>query len=963
MAYFSLVTLQPPSYGHVSAFLDIQLLLYYSLQDLGHDVALATNRFPEGRTAIVFGAHLISDDFPVLLPQGTVIFNTEQLDPEDSRWSERILALAQSHPVWDYSSFNMALLRSLVPGARAWRLRLGCHPQQRRIERHPFPGADFIFYGSITPLRREILGRFILSERLQVKAFFGVYGWTRDRLLRRCLAAINLHSTPRRILEWPRIVTLLANAIPCIALVHPLSRCDDDQLSYLLTADEQDPNAELEALFASADRLQSHALAMQSRFAESEPQAAFTASTLDATWASPFAPASLPPPGRAWTQPAASARPDLQWYVHQYCWVADPRPPEDFHLEEGCFRQYHPDPSFQRQFRSPLQLHHTGSEGRPGGQPLRVAVVLHFHSSYTARLFFSGYGVLLAGIADFWVSCTDQTVAETVISLGLEYAVSSLQIRVIANRGRDIPSKYILFNDSLAGYDLCLFSHGKESNDFWFADHNEILAGSAQRITAILELFRHQPDLGLLFPDYLPGMAPLICWHDMRPLIDALLTPHGWDTRDVRLLEFPAGGFFWARPAALASITDLALDVESLPPEPLARNNTLLHALERLPCLSCERAGLRWEKISRHPGPVQEPGSGVRGTAASTDRSSLARSGLDEPVGRAGSLTAPPPGGDDPGLPVVVGGRSRPVAVSEPSEHLLVLLQQQADPFVLVHLHLREASGVLPLAWQELLAACGDANLWVLVSSSVHPDAASLAFLNHHVPLVWHRAWPSSPLQPFRETALVASRLLQTGSPLQALLLLDDSLLPWRAGDACLANLLQLIHHAAGDAPALAGFSECHQDTHHLQAPALVANRALLADLAWLLYWGAALDPSTATAGSSATAQCLSRSLHSARVELRALYPTLPLLHAAAGAPGLPNTLQGASLQTLNPLLQLDPQLRHAGCCFIAKALLLGQTSGLQALQDISAEADPQLLQRLALDLASLCSAPLPPEG
>jgi hypothetical protein len=53
MACFALITLQPPGYPHVAAFTEIRLLLFYSLSDLGHDVVLATNRFPEGATPIV----------------------------------------------------------------------------------------------------------------------------------------------------------------------------------------------------------------------------------------------------------------------------------------------------------------------------------------------------------------------------------------------------------------------------------------------------------------------------------------------------------------------------------------------------------------------------------------------------------------------------------------------------------------------------------------------------------------------------------------------------------------------------------------------------------------------------------------------------------------------------------------------------------------------------------------------
>jgi hypothetical protein len=133
MACFSLVTLLPEGYGHVSAFLDIKLLLYYSLRDLGHEVSLATNRFPENSTAIVFGAHLITDEFLIDLPGDCILFNTEQLGRHGSPWSDQMIALAQKHVTWDYSSFNLQELLKGDDNARALRFRLGYHSELERI--------------------------------------------------------------------------------------------------------------------------------------------------------------------------------------------------------------------------------------------------------------------------------------------------------------------------------------------------------------------------------------------------------------------------------------------------------------------------------------------------------------------------------------------------------------------------------------------------------------------------------------------------------------------------------------------------------------------------------------------------------------------------------------------------------------------------------------------------------------
>ena len=248
MAAFAIVTLQPDGYPHTQAFHEIQILIYYSLRDLGHDVTLATNRFPEGCTAIVFGAHLLSDAIGIELPADCILFNTEQLATGDAKFSEHLLHWAKGRQIWDYSSFNIDHLKQRVPeAAGVQRLRLGFHPELQRIDRSVPRIDQFIFYGSLTPLRNEILARIQLSNRLQIAGYFGVYGWERNALLGRSRGVLNIHSSPIRILEWVRIIMLLANAIPCLALLAPETRSDDDQLSYLLPASEAAPTAELEA--------------------------------------------------------------------------------------------------------------------------------------------------------------------------------------------------------------------------------------------------------------------------------------------------------------------------------------------------------------------------------------------------------------------------------------------------------------------------------------------------------------------------------------------------------------------------------------------------------------------------------------------------------------------------------------------------------------------------------------------
>jgi hypothetical protein len=947
MASFSLVTLLPDGYGHVSAFHDIKLLLYYSLRDLGHQVSLATNRFPEGSTAIVFGAHLISDDFLIELPQDCILFNTEQLGPQASPWSDQMIALAQKHLTWDYSSFNLQQMLSGDGQARALRFRLGYHRELERISSRSCQAGEFIFYGSITPLREQILSRIRLSERLRISAYFGMYGWQRDGLLSRCRAVLNLHSQPCRVLEWVRMLPLLANAIPCIALLHPESRSDDAQLSYLLTVSEQDPTAELENLYASVNHLQAHAQAVQQRFREHEPQIAFTEAALDATFHSGFVPAIGPERKPAWCDSPARREPDRLWYQHVYNWISDPRRISEFHLQEGWQRQYHPDARFAEEFQAPVWLEY-GPSGTGLSRTERLAVVLHFHQEQEARLFFANFGRWLADKADFFITTSSAVVSAALASLAQDYQIEHALILMTPNRGRDIPSKYIYFSEQLKSYDVCFFSHGKQSNHAWFHDHNSVLAGSEQRINAIRDLFNADPSLGLVFPDYLPSLRPLIGWGSMRSLVDALLEPQGWDSRDVALLEFPAGGFFWARPAALAPIFELNLTIELLPQEPLPRDHSLLHAIERLPCMAAQRAGFHWIKLARCK---QDDQRSVPSGMLPADRMSTS---AQQPSFAMPNTDLPASGDAFTGLHI-----DSPEPGDSPPDFgpLQARLPKDSTPISWLHFHHYDMSGYLPISWRRLLRQAEASGYFLLITTCSGFDDESLKYIEAHQWLALRRPNSGACLGSLRYVALLAHQLLSQGVGLERLLFLNDSILPARSSHECMQNLVHLAELCEQEQACLAGFTDSFERGYHLQSYALLANRHLLADVSWLLFWSA-LDPTIMGQELIDEGEVnLSVSLSSAGVNLVALYPLLQCLMRQHGCIQELKPFGNLDLQHLNPAIFLAQTLRDCGFGFIKKKRLFQRPLSLPLLHEMLADLDPEILHVLSQDLARLaCS-------
>ena len=105
MADYLISIMRPEGYLHSSCFFEIAETLQYGLRSLGHDAVVAENTAGPHATTIILGAHLISPQNLGALPDGTIIYNLEQLG--DKNVPSYYYPLVSRYQIWDASPQNI----------------------------------------------------------------------------------------------------------------------------------------------------------------------------------------------------------------------------------------------------------------------------------------------------------------------------------------------------------------------------------------------------------------------------------------------------------------------------------------------------------------------------------------------------------------------------------------------------------------------------------------------------------------------------------------------------------------------------------------------------------------------------------------------------------------------------------------------------------------------------------------
>lgn len=222
-----LVIVRPSGTPEPHSINEVVTSLFHALRSLGCTVDIQENEPIGDGTNIFFRAHLLPPSWVSEMPQGSIIYNFEQIF-ERSPWVGPVYRdLLSRVPVWDYSRRNLAAIGSIADPHHRHLVPLGHVPQLTRIPSAPVEDIDVLFYGVVNPRRRAILLE-LQQAGLRLRVETNIRGTARDALISRAKIVLNLHFYPTAIFEIVRVSYLLANRKAVVGECGPHTEIDSD---------------------------------------------------------------------------------------------------------------------------------------------------------------------------------------------------------------------------------------------------------------------------------------------------------------------------------------------------------------------------------------------------------------------------------------------------------------------------------------------------------------------------------------------------------------------------------------------------------------------------------------------------------------------------------------------------------------------------------------------------------------
>jgi hypothetical protein len=222
MTHYHLMHCVPPDprVHALNGYKEVIETVAWGLEQLGHQTSYALNQSVRDASNIVFGAQVLPIAALKRLPEGTIIYNFEQMreitTAAQIRAEVRYYAQVPHFEIWDYTPANVPSWRAL--GRHQVKIvPVGYAPILTRIPKAPRQDIDVLIYGMSGERRLQTFHT--LSQRgLSTVFVSGLYGAARDELIARAKIVLNINLYPQtRIFEIVRVSYLLANRKAVVA--------------------------------------------------------------------------------------------------------------------------------------------------------------------------------------------------------------------------------------------------------------------------------------------------------------------------------------------------------------------------------------------------------------------------------------------------------------------------------------------------------------------------------------------------------------------------------------------------------------------------------------------------------------------------------------------------------------------------------------------------------------------------
>lgn len=191
---------------------------------------------------------------------------------------------------------------------------------------------------------------------------------------------------------------------------------------------------------------------------------------------------------------------------------------------------------------------------------------------------------------DLFISVVDkEVVCEVQNKSSAIKNVKSINIKVVANRGRDVAPFIVDFSNELLKYDYVCHVHSKKSlytgreQTGWRTYLLDGLMGSENLVRNIFYRFETIPDAGLIYPETFSEISYIgHSWLSNTKSRDELLSRLGiMGIKPKKYIDFPMGTMFWARGEAIKRFFKANIRTSDFPKENKQNDGTIAHAFER----------------------------------------------------------------------------------------------------------------------------------------------------------------------------------------------------------------------------------------------------------------------------------------------------------------------------------------------------------------------------------------------